>query len=351
MNIHLSEIHKTCLSLKMPFVSKRLLNETNIYTSIQSENTKNKSEDFVFAPFKVNNKLDKIVIRSSVVFEGIEVSSGVFPYNLVDDFILPEGEKVHYSIKAEHKKLVSEAISYMKQSNVSKIVLSRVMKYDIDSSFNPTETFLKLCDTYPNAFVYILYHPNCGLWMGATPEQLLKIEDGILHTVSLAGTKVDEQTNWTEKEIVEQRIVTDFIADTLKNNGLAPEVDKAETVKAGSVMHLKSEIKAEVNPNTDISKLLTDLHPTPAVCGMPKNEAMDFIVNNESHNRTYYTGYLGEQGTKNSANLYVNLRCMQICKNSLALYLGGGITEDSDPEAEWIETENKAQTLLSVIEG
>ncbi len=346
--ISLSEVHKTCLHQKKPFVSRRLPMGAEIQTSVQ--NIANASTTgFVFAPFTSSSK--KVFINPDIQFEGREVSQDIFSNPLAKAWSLPEVDDLYFATKDEHKTLVANAIALMKQSDISKIVLSRIMRREIDDSFNPTETFLKLCDRYPNAFVYILYHPDCGLWMGATPEQLLKIEDGVLHTVSLAGTKVDETTEWTEKEIVEQQIVTDFIADTLKRNELTPEVSKAKTVKAGAVMHLKSEIRAEVNPKTDINSLLTDLHPTPAVCGMPKKEAMQFIVSNEPHNRTYYTGFLGELGTNNSANLYVNLRCMQICKNSLALYLGGGITEDSDLEAEWIETENKAQTLLSVIEG
>ncbi len=91
------------------------------------------------------------------------------------------------------------------------------------------------------------------------------------------------------------------------------------------------------------------MHPTPAVAGYPKQKAIDFILENENYNREFYTGYFGFINKDKSSKLFVNLRCMQIEKKKLSVYVGGGITKDSNPLNEWQETEDKSKTLLSVL--
>ena len=95
------------------------------------------------------------------------------------------------------------------------------------------------------------------------------------------------------------------------------------------------------------------LHPTPAVCGLPKEAAKQFILENENYNRSYYTGFLGELNmglqNKNDSHLFVNLRCMEIEKNEAYIYVGGGITKESNPEEEWEETVAKSNIMLKVL--
>jgi isochorismate synthase len=94
---------------------------------------------------------------------------------------------------------------------------------------------------------------------------------------------------------------------------------------------------------------LDTLHPTPAVCGLPKAAAKDFILQNENYDRCYYTGFLGEINTNLKTELFVNLRCVEIIDTFAAIYVGGGITLDSNPEDEWLETSNKTNTIKSVL--
>lgn len=112
------------------------------------------------------------------------------------------------------------------------------------------------------------------------------------------------------------------------------------------------------------------MHPTPAVCGLPKDISKAFILKNENYNREFYTGFLGElnikerksrnvnrhniendayASVKNVSNLYVNLRCMQLVNNHAIVYIGGGITKDSIPEKEWEETVSKSQVIKSIL--
>jgi isochorismate synthase len=100
-----------------------------------------------------------------------------------------------------------------------------------------------------------------------------------------------------------------------------------------------------------IGPVIRALHPTSAVCGMPLEAALTFLLNNEPYDRRYYTGYLGELnlGTDAQTHLYVNLRCMEIKDQMAHIYVGGGITKDSDPELEWQETVAKSETMLHVL--
>jgi len=96
------------------------------------------------------------------------------------------------------------------------------------------------------------------------------------------------------------------------------------------------------------------LHPTPAVCGMPKQVARDFLIAQEGYSRKYYAGYVGELNYSNAVHqqtskLFVNLRCMEIEKESVNLYIGCGVTVDSDPSSEFIETVNKSTTMKKVL--
>ena len=147
---------------------------------------------------------------------------------------------------------------------------------------------------------------------------------------------------------------------------------EARPIQAGNLVHIQTIIKTNLKPETyDLKQLLGNLHPTPAVCGLPKEDAKQFILNNEAYNREFYTGFLGElnikeKKTRNSnrhnvendayatiktiSNLYVNLRCMQIKPKNALIYVGGGITIDSSPEAEWEETVHKSLVMKKVFQ-
>jgi len=246
----------------------------------------------------------------------------------------------------DYRQLVSLGIQTIHKKRFSKVVLSRkkVVSFSADKTL---PFFLSLCGKYPNAFVHLISSPEFGTWLGASPELLLKAKDGKARTVSLAGTqKSNVQEDWGEKEKEEQDIVTRFI--TSKIVGLANdiEVSSLSTAQIGPVSHIKKEIN--FMPNVELNRIVDALHPTPAVCGMPKQEARDFILQNEGYERSLYTGFIGEW-TKHGTALFVNLRCMQVFENEAHLYLGAGITRDSNPELEFLETENKSKVLLSVL--
>ncbi|MCL6460875.1 MAG: chorismate-binding protein, partial [Flavobacterium micromati] len=194
-------------------------------------------------------------------------------------------------------------------------------------------------------------------WLGATPEQLLKVKELNFETISLAGTQKDKGSSeiiWGDKEREEQQFVTDYLVSKLENVASQVQFTKPYSIKAGSIWHIKTDVSGVLNLDSSLKKVIQLLHPTPAVCGLPKEIAKSFILENENYDRSFYTGFLGElncnfTNSVVSSDLFVNLRCMQIKDLQAHLYMGCGITKDSDPKNEWEESVNKSMTMKKVL--
>ena len=234
---------------------------------------------------------------------------------------------------------------------LDKVISSRVLSYLTDKQVDIYKLFLVLDKKYPDAFVYLLNIPQKGMWMGATPEILLQKKGEGLETMALAGSRKikNQQSYWGSKEQEEHNFVIEDIENKLNRLNLDFFRSETKTVQAGEVAHLQTKINISVSSKSTSKQIADTLHPTSAVCGMPQQKALQFILENEKHQRGLYTGYLGIV-EKSKVNLYVNLRCMQVFQKRFDLYIGGGITKDSIAKKEWEETELKSRTLLSVIE-
>ena len=158
---------------------------------------------------------------------------------------------------------------------------------------------------------------------------------------------------WRQKEIEEQALVSRYIINCLKKIRVREfEEDGPKTMIAGNLMHLRTDFlidTQEINFPQLATVMLELLHPTSAVCGMPKEPATQFIFENEGYDRTYYSGFLGPVNIKNESHIFVNLRTMQIKNTTATLYAGCGITADSSPQKEWNETQMKCMTVANVL--
>ncbi|MGB1284350.1 MAG: isochorismate synthase [Polaribacter sp.] len=339
----------------MPFAVYRKPNSDLVSGFFQQNDTlfctENYTESgFVFAPFDDKNDAVLIPENESTFLE--EEVCFYSDFNTITDFVEDEIAKEKYI------SLIEKAIENIHKKQFEKVVLSREERIKIED-FNILETYQKLLQKYTNAFVYVWYHPKVGLWLGATPETLLNISDNSFETMSLAGTQVYKETKnitWKDKEIQEQQLVTEFIKSQLLPITSTLKINKKETIKAGNLVHLKTKISGIlITQNSSLKTLIKALHPTPAVCGLPREITKNFILRHENYQRTFYTGFLGElniQGSKfrvQSSSLFVNLRCMKIENNRVQMYVGGGITKDSDTEREWEETVAKSKVMKSVL--
>ena len=267
--------------------------------------------------------------------------------------------------KETYMQLVTKAIDTISNNFFEKVVLSRCREMECEGSLDIADALIKLCEKYANAFVSAVYLPQTNeIWLGASPELLVSLdEEGIFKTMSLAGTqlafekdgsKIDPSSaRWSQKEIEEQAFVSRYIIECFKKVRVREYIEIGpKTVEAGNLLHLQTTFSVDTKAiefNQFATVLLDLLHPTSAVCGMPKATSMEFILKNENYDREFYSGFLGPINIKNSSAIFVNLRSLKIKGNKAYLYAGAGITEDSDPEREWNETEIKLETLLNVI--
>ncbi|MCK5661837.1 MAG: chorismate-binding protein [Thiotrichaceae bacterium] len=256
--------------------------------------------------------------------------------------------------KSTFLSLVKKGLSAIEQGAIDKVVLAHQKTISLNNDYDPIAFFLRLQHTCPQHFVSILSTQEYGCWIGCSPELLLSVESEIIETVSLAGTKLKED-QWSAKEYQEQAYVNDFIRQQFNQLGIE---DIQETVLShvniGQYDHLKTifniNLKNKALSRSIIEPLLNNLQPTPAVCGVPKQEAMHFILENEGFERQLYCGYLGPCHLKpEQIKLYMNIRCMQLFDHTAILYVGAGITKDSKPLDEWEEINLKSQTLLSLL--
>lgn len=332
---------KVHLQSNLPFVLfvKPNENQLNAYfqNDVELHQFKNQS-GFVFTSF---DGLTKILLPK----ENSDYFEEKIDFNF--DF---KSDLIQISTSNEDKScfenLVNNSVKAINTGKFDKLVVSR--KIDFTNVIDVFRTYQNSLKAYPTAFRYLFFHPKVGMWLGATPEQLIKINANDFETVALAGTQLfSKEINWTEKEIQEQQFVTDYIVSNCENVAANIEISKPFTIQAGKLAHIKTNISGKI-AKENVSILISKLHPTPAICGLPKEQAKDFILENENYNRKFYTGFLGEWNCNDTTNLFVNLRCMEIGKMN-SIYVGCGITKDSIAENEFLETQNKSETIMNII--
>ena len=247
--------------------------------------------------------------------------------------------------KKHFLKWASTAIQAIKSGRFRKIVAARVHERKL-AFFDPVKHFLGLCEKQPGAFCSLWFSPSTGLWLGASPELLLERNEKNIRTVALAGTRLIDGEGFGSKEEEEQGLVLEYLEEVLSPWLEDKRVASQTRVTSGHLHHLTNEIRGHLKEaRPDMMNLINKLHPTPAVAGLPKEEAIGFIEQEEGMDRTYYSGFLGTL-SQDHCRLFANLRCMQVLKDTQFIYAGAGLTADSDPEKEWQETEEKTKVVL-----
>ena len=319
---------------------------------------------FVIAPFRLSEEHPLMLIRPDVTASGWDDIGNILSYGEESDTLPPE--KRHFTTQ---KVILSENLSQMVVESYSesferfitplqekafrKLVLSRSEAHPLTDDFSPLNAFIKACNSYPRMMIYLCHTPQTGTWLGSTPEIILSGQEKNWHTVALAGTMPMQgeamPENWSEKNKEEQALVAEYIRKVVKKFGSKVEENGPYTARAGQLVHLKSNFRFLLKSTKSLGNLLKELHPTPAVCGLPKEEAYRFITENEGYERKYYSGFIGWLEPNGQTDLYVNLRCMEIHKGQATLYAGGGILASSEMASEFEETKEKMKTMKNII--
>jgi len=364
----LRDLQTVCLTQRIPFASYRLPLQAKITTLIQHLSLPAKIDlsthietktGFIISPFHETGGQASFILEPDAVFMSDDIDSAFIQELSQQQGFPVSGQPACRELTTPPEDFirhVNEAKQSITDGKFHKVVLSKVRVEDLDHKFEASAFFLRLCDIYPHAFVYMIQFPETGCWIGATPEPLLVVEDGKVKTVSLAGTQVAtnedvDSYRWSEKEMEEQGIVTGFVEETLRSLNIENYNLKGPVnYQAANLIHLKTSFEfEEAELGNRLGDFIRGLHPTPSVGGLPREAALDFILKNEKHDRTYYTGFLGPLNMDHKSNLFVNLRCLQLFRDQFVLYSGAGITASSVAEREWEETDNKMMTMLNVM--
>ena len=317
-------------------------NAVRTFSSIESLNKQN---GFVIAPFRVSETCPIFLIETC--------EENIFK---IPDVVVANGknENIREKPSSNYRLRFKMFIQALADKEFEKLVLSYCLTIPRKNGFSSEDVFYRACKRYIHSYMYLFHTPQTGTWMGNSPEILLSGKKNEWHTVALAGTQLLRNGQlpeiWDEKKRKEQQLVTDYIRNCLLSYNVCTNESGSYSVQAGELAHLKTDFHFSLSDNQNLGELLNILHPTPAVCGLPKEKAIRFINDNEGYDRRCYSGFIGCMNPDEQTDLYVNLRCMQIEDNRLLLYAGGGLIASSDLEEEWMETEDKLQTILRIIE-
>lgn len=253
--------------------------------------------------------------------------------------------------RAEYIDKVRRLADSLKQTH-GKTVVSTV---DVvrDVAGDPLRSALHYLDKADGSLNRSLFYlPGQGCWVVASPEVFIQFErsTGIVSTMALAGTRpFDAVGLWDNKNLEEQRFVSDHIESCLAGYCTDVDIMGPHTVAAGNVQHICTVFNASLESD-NFEALADALNPTPAVCGTPVGQAIQEISEIEQHRRGMYGGYFGIE-TRSAINLAVTLRCARLSSHSACIYAGGGITADSNAGAEWLESRIKGEPLRRAFSG
>ena len=354
--------HRNC-----PFAIYRIPGEEHVHLLLQTTDkecrTTDRIEDlngkkgFVIAPFHPANDTPVVLIepdrRERILWSDADRMTAEECLKERDSFLHISGQLPMASCTDEYADCFRRFSGALQRKEFDKLVLSRSASFGKPDGFSPLAAFRMACRRYVYSYVYLCYTPQTGIWLGSTPEIILSGEKEEWRTVALAGTQPLQEgklpQHWDEKNRMEQAYVASYIRNCLLSLGIEVEESAPYPTYAGALSHLKSDFRFALADRSILGSLLDRLHPTPAVCGLPKEEAYRFILENEGYARSYYSGFVGWLDPDGRTDLYVNLRCMHIGEEKLTLYAGGGLLASSRLEDEWQETEKKMQTMRGIL--
>lgn len=333
-----------------------LQSEQSAFACMSLDGVSDKS-GFLIAPFECDAQCPMLLIQSDRV-EHFADANAVYTHKREDvKRICKSNYKrgLRSTQRGEYDEDFAKFHEMLQSGRLGKIVLSRMESLSKQETEDVCRMFADACINYPRCYVALFSAEASGTWLIASPELLLSVAGEQAHTIALAGTMTAESyagdASWSEKNRDEQRIVSEYIIDRIKAYSTSMNVSAPYTAHAASLVHLRTDIDFTLSAGVRTTHLLSALHPTPAVCGVPAAEAFGLLTNEEHCPRLYYSGYSGPYNINGVTSQYVSLRCMQICRDVYNLYAGGGILAASTSDSEWSETEAKMRVIKNIIDN
>lgn len=308
---------------------------------------------YVEQSFSKSRVIEKFSRRTESLFQIKNGINNSFPRITRSSGLSPKDKK-------KWKQMINLALEKINDRKINKIVLARKVELILSDEFNLSASLILLKNDYPECAVFA-FHKGNSTFFGATPELLTRIYDNKIEVDAIAGSidrgGTNEEDNKFESDLLnskkdfnEHQYVLEHLITNLKN--ISKNIsfsDAPEVKKLKNIQHLFTKISAELKDNTGLMNLLKQLHPTPAVCGFPKDAALNLIKKIENQRRGLYSGIIGWFNFNNEGEFSVSIRSALTKGNKLIAYAGSGIVEGSEPDSEFEETELKLKPILSLF--
>ncbi|EPH95565.1 isochorismate synthase [Enterococcus faecalis 13-SD-W-01] len=258
--------------------------------------------------------------------------------------------------------LVAETTAKIKaEKDLKKVVLARQMMLEA-SSFDPASILSHLLEQQPNTYIFALESEE-RTFIGATPERLLKASRDDFETASIAGSAPRGKDEGEDREIgesllkdsknsYEHQVVVERIQKQLAPFTEEVRTENKRLLKNRDIQHLFVPFKGQRKTDTSFLEVINALHPTPALGGEPKKEALAWIAQKEKKGRGLYGAPIGWVSlTGDIGEFAVGIRSGIFGKEKALLYAGCGIVEESTPEEERNETQLKFQPMIRGVRG
>ncbi len=288
---------------------------------------------------------------------------GAFDYSRARRKDRPSAPRMSEEIggAGSYQRAVTQALTEIGQGDYEKVVLARALKYTTAEEFHPMGILNHLRQRYPDCYSFSIASGRGQSFIGASPERLVRVAGGRMHTTALAGSAprgesasedaaLAQALLHSEKDLREHRLVLDFIIGRLADLQLKLEhAAHPRLLGLANVHHLNTPISATLPPGVHILDLVGRLHPTPAVGGTPPAPALAAIARLESFPRGLYAGPQGWVDHRGGGEFFVGIRSALIDGRTATAYSGAGIVAGSEPDKEFAETEVKFKALIQAL--
>ena len=308
--------------------------------------------------FKDEKQVETILKDFKEKLSSIINSSGnidILPALTTEDILNDSAED-----KSNWNKLVGEVKNILKNNQSEKLVLSRQKIFSVSNQPDWDFIFKKLEKKFPECYLFLNKSKN-SYFFGVSPEKFISVNNRKIEVEAVAGSaprskQQPEDTNYengllvSKKNLKEHKYVSEFIINVLKEYSTnIISSDNPEIKKLDNIQHLITKVSAELKVKDKLFDLIEALYPTPAVCGVPKNDAIEYIRQLENYDRGLYSGLIGWLDFNGNCDFSVTIRSALAKGKEITAYAGAGIVEDSNPDEEFIETQLKLKPILMLF--
>lgn len=256
--------------------------------------------------------------------------------------------------------ICNDALIHLGNGDVNKLVLSRKYNLNLNGELNWDLLLQQLNKRFPDCYLFFIKRDN-SIFFGSSPEMFLKVSNNVAEVESVAGSAARSKKSETDHEFEtflstseknhrEHLFVTNFITNVLVNfSNNVRVIEEKQIRKLDNIQHLITKISSELNSSENLFELIDSLFPTPAVCGVPKEKALTLIRKLETHDRGLYSGLVGLFDFENDCELAVSIRSALVKNGQVNAFAGAGLVKKSDPHEEYLETNLKLNTILSLF--